>query len=82
MDEAAGHTRRRCERSLRAAAGLVVVVVAMIPVFLLQAYNFHTTFILHKTLNLNALVDLMSIRGVRNIDGSPRSMNQICLLKY
>ena len=42
MDEAAGHTRRRCERSLRAAAGLVVVVVVMIPVFLLQAYNFHT----------------------------------------
>lgn len=82
MDEAAGHTRRRCERSLRAAAGLVVVVVVMIPVFLLQAYNFHTTFILHKTLNSNALVDLMSIRGVRNIDGSPRSMNQICLLKY
>lgn len=49
MDEAAGYTRRRRERSLRAAAKLVVVVV--IPVFLLHAYNVHTTFILHKTLN-------------------------------
>ena len=43
MDEAAGHTRRRCERSLRAAAGLVVVVVVVIPVFLLHAYNFYFT---------------------------------------
>jgi hypothetical protein len=59
MDEAAGHTRRRCERSLRAAAGLVVVVVVMIPVFLLHAYNFHTTFILQKLSSETNTIDTL-----------------------